>query len=163
MFLQPQQANALLGVQENVAPETDENKELPEESKSSTSLWWLVLVLFVVLIGWFVYGKKKKFIQTSVSSAIRPVSEKKYLLPQETDELFREHMELRWREQLQQHTTLDCTSATYQELRAHMRHLSPHLQEVFLCACTLLEQARYAGEQENRAKICELAKSLRVF
>jgi hypothetical protein len=59
LFLQPQQANALLGVQENVAPENDQNEELPAEPKSNTSLWWIVLVLLVGLIGWF-YATKKK-------------------------------------------------------------------------------------------------------
>ena len=82
------------------------------------------------------------------------------MLPQETDELFREHMELRWRDQLQQRTMEDCTAATYQELHARIQHLSPHTQELFLSACTLLEQARYAGEQENRAKILELARQI---
>jgi hypothetical protein len=116
-------------------------------------------VLLVGLIGWFYATKKKP--TSMLSSPEKPLwSEKKYLLPEETDELFREHMELRWRDQLQQRTTLDCTAATYQELRAHIHHLSPHLQEVFLCACTLLEQARYAGGEENRAKICELARQI---
>ncbi len=158
LFLQPQQANALLGVQENVAPENDENKELPAEPKSNPSLWWIVLVLLMGLVGWLVYSKKNKPISTLSSPQTVLWSEKKYLLPEETDELFREHMELRWRDQLQQGTMEDCTAATYSELRARSQHLSPHNQEVFLSACMFLEQARYAGEQENRAKILELAK-----
>jgi len=160
LFLQPQQANALLGVQENVAVENDENQEIPVVPKSNSSLWWLVLVLLVGLIGWFVFWKKNKRISTLSSPELAHVSKKQYLLPKETDELFREHMELRWRDQLQQRTMEDCTAATYQELRVHIHHFSPHLQEVFLCACTLLEQARYAGEQENRTKICELARQI---
>jgi hypothetical protein len=72
LFLQPQQANALLGVQENVAVENDEKKELPAEPKSNTSLWWLVLVLFIGLLGWLVYGKKKK-LQSTLSSPETPL------------------------------------------------------------------------------------------
>jgi len=68
LFLQPQQANALLGVQENVAVENDENQETTVAPKSTPSLWWVVLALLVGLIGWFGYGKKKKFITTCVTS-----------------------------------------------------------------------------------------------
>ena len=82
------------------------------------------------------------------------------MLPQESDELFREHMELWWRDQLQQYTSIDCAAATYQELRAHIQCLPPYVQEIFLSACTLLEQARYAGGEENRTKIFELARKI---
>jgi hypothetical protein len=161
LFLQPQQVNTLLGVQEEqVSPEENEYpiSSIPVVESWSSRWRWIggICVLIGGWIFWVIHTgplqKKTALVKNEDLSA-----KQKIVLPSEEDEVFWERMDLWWRENLSKTIHKDCSSATYQELLPHIQLLSTHQQELFAEAFTCIQQARYAQHEGNRAALLQLA------